>query len=156
VNCSGGVRLACATSGTGVAPPLARGKSLETRARFKYLAALNVSAPQDPAPVTLPSEDIVVKSARREAALALGMWLVAMLYTVTYCYLRGYGRGIDSLSFVLWFPDWVFWGIVVPWVICVLGSIVFAYRIMGGEPLGEEADADTALLPGEDSEVRHG
>jgi hypothetical protein len=94
--------------------------------------------------VTRPQEDAVVKAARREASLALGIWLVAMAYTVSYCYLYGYGRAVESLTFVLWFPDWVFWGIIVPWGICVLGSIPFAFRFMGDEPLGEEIDADAA------------
>lgn len=85
-----------------------------------------------------PPEDAVVKAARREASLALGTWLVAMLYTVTYCYTYGYNRPVESLTFVLWFPDWVFWGIVVPWGICIAFSTVFAWRIMGDESLGEE------------------
>lgn len=70
------------------------------------------------------------------------MWLVAMIYSVSYCYAYGYGRSAESLSFVLWFPDWVFWGVIVPWGICVLGSIPFAFRFMGDEELGEEIDAD--------------
>jgi hypothetical protein len=96
--------------------------------------------------VSRSSEDTLVRHARREAAIALSMWLVAMIYTVTYCYRNGYGRDADSLSFVLWFPDWVFWGIVLPWGICALSSIAFAFRIMGDEPLGEEIDADPAEL----------
>ncbi len=103
-----------------------------------------------------PQEDIVVKAARREATLAFGVWIVAMLYTVTYCYLYGYGRTVESLSFVLWFPDWVFWGIVVPWVICIVVSVVFAMRIMGDESLGEEMDAVRRDPGSDDSEVRHG
>jgi hypothetical protein len=96
--------------------------------------------------VTHPQEDTLVRHSRREAALALAMWLVAMIYTITYCYANGYGRAADSLSFVLWFPDWVFWGIVVPWGICVAGSLVFAFRIMGDESLGEEIDAEPAEM----------
>jgi hypothetical protein len=105
--------------------------------------------------VTPLREDAVVRAARREAALALALWVVATLYSVTYCYNYGYGRSIESLSFVLWFPDWVFWGIVVPWLACALISVVFAFRIMGDEPLGDEADATAGVLPGDD-EVRHG
>ncbi len=99
-------------------------------------------------------EDPVVTAARREASLALGMWLAAMLYTVTYCYLHGYGRDVESLSFVLWFPDWVFWGIVVPWGLCILASIVFAWRVMGDESLGEEID-EQGTLPAHHDEVDH-
>jgi hypothetical protein len=93
--------------------------------------------------VTRPQEDILVRHARREAAIALAMWAAAMIYTITYCYLNGYGRTADSLTFVLWFPDWVFWGIVVPWGICAAASLVFAFGIMGDEPLGEENDPDS-------------
>ncbi len=104
-------------------------------------------------------EDPVVRSARREAALALGIWLVAMIYTITYCYLHGYGRTAESLTFVLWFPDWVFWGIVVPWGICVLISVVFAFGFMGDEPLGDAIDdvesGSAGGGPGDESEARH-
>jgi hypothetical protein len=114
--------------------------------------------------VSRPQEDTLVRHARREAAIALAMWLVAMTYTITYCYANGYGRTAENLSFVLWFPDWVFWGIVVPWGICVAASLVFAFRIMGDESLGEEIDADPAVgtepmtgeHPGEHREVRDG
>jgi hypothetical protein len=95
-----------------------------------------------PLPSPKPQEDPVVKAARHEACLALCMWVVAMCYTVTYCYANGYGRAVESLRFVLWFPDWVFWGIVVPWVLCVLLSIPFAFRLMGDESLGEEMDEE--------------
>jgi len=104
-----------------------------------------VSPPPDSA---RPADDPVLKAARREAILALVMWLVAMCYTVGYCYLHGYGRSTDDLSFVLWFPDWVFWGIVVPWVLCVLLSIPFAFRVMGDESLGEAID-EPAEGPGQ-------
>ena len=79
--------------------------------------------------MTRPSEDAVVKAARREASLAFGMWAIALLYTVTYCYLNGYGRSAEDLTFVLWLT-------------CVVMSVVFAFGIMGDESLGEEADAD--------------
>jgi hypothetical protein len=84
----------------------------------------------------------VLKAARREALLAMAMWITALTYTVTYCYRNGYDRPIESLTFVLWFPDWVFWGIVVPWGLCILGSTVFAFVFMGKESLGEDIDAD--------------
>lgn len=88
-----------------------------------------------------PREDPLLRNARREACLALGMWLAAMTYTITYCYLHGYNRAPESLTFVLWFPDWVFWGIVLPWGVCVVVSTVFAFFIMGDESLGVDPDA---------------
>ena len=94
-------------------------------------------------PVT---EDAVVTRSRREALIAFGLWLASLIYTVGYCYLYGYDRTGQDPKFVLWFPDWVFWGIVVPWLACVVASTIFAFGIMGAEPLGPEApmaDDDT-------------
>jgi len=101
--------------------------------------------------VSPPPEDVVVKAARREACMALAMWVIAMFYTITYCYLHGYNRSVESLTFVLWFPDWVFWGIVVPWLTCIVLSTVFAFRVMGDESLGEDIDESAG-----DSGVSHG
>jgi hypothetical protein len=114
----------------------------------QYLASLPalLPAPRIAPAVTARSEDAVVHAARREAALALGTWVVAMLYTVTYCYRNGYGRDVDSLTFVLWFPDWVFWGVVVPWGLCIVFSTIFAFRIMGAESLGEDVGDEQALI----------
>jgi hypothetical protein len=96
--------------------------------------------------VTRPPEDAVVRAARRESKVALATWLVAMIYSITYCYVNGYERPVDTLTFVLWFPDWVFWGIIAPWLVCTLLSIVFAFGFMGNEPLGEDVVNDRQAL----------
>lgn len=93
-----------------------------------------------------PNEDPVLRSARREALVVFGTWLAAMTYTVTYCYLHGYGRAPESLTFVLGFPDWVFWGIVAPWSVCAAFSLYFGATFMRDEDLGEE-------LPEQDDEL---
>jgi hypothetical protein len=93
-------------------------------------------------------EDIVVATARREALMVLWIFLAAMLYTVTVCYFLGYNRAPDSLTFILGFPDWVFWGIVVPWVACVLVSYWFGYVYMTDADLGGNETADE--LEGDD------
>ena len=90
-------------------------------------------------------EDPILASSRFEAMASLVVWVVASVYTVTYCYLFGYDRPLDSLTFVLGFPDWVFWGIVVPWGICVLLSAWFAFGFIRDVDLGhdpEDADAE--------------
>lgn len=86
-------------------------------------------------------EDPVLRSSRREAIVVFFVWLAAFLYTIPYCYLHGYNRTLDSLTFVLGFPDWVFWGIVVPWSICLVFSFYFGSRFMRDEDLGEEPEA---------------
>ncbi len=42
------------------------------------------------------------------------------------------------MKFVFGFPDWVFWGIVVPWVVCSIFSLYFGATFVRDEDLGEE------------------
>ncbi|HEV7223665.1 MAG TPA: DUF997 family protein [Pirellulales bacterium] len=96
-------------------------------------------------------EDPLLRSARREALVVLGVWLAAFVYTIGYCYAFGYGRDPDTLSFVLGFPDWVFWGVVTPWSACTAISIWFAMAFMSDDDLGPEPDeaADGGLAQSE-------
>lgn len=82
-----------------------------------------------------PNEHPLLKSARREAIGALAIWLIATTYCVGYCCLYAYGRDPKSLTFVLGFPDWIFWGIVVPWGTSTVVSTVFAFWFMKDEDL---------------------
>lgn len=93
------------------------------------------------------SEDPVLRSSRREAALVLLIWLAACVYTVGYCYLFGYDRDAATLTYVLGFPDWVFWGIITPWTVCTILCFVLSYFVISDEDLGEEqAEADLASI----------
>jgi hypothetical protein len=82
------------------------------------------------------TEDTAVWTARREALVVLLILLAALIYTVTACYMWGYNRSPQSLTFIFGFPDWVFWGIVVPWVICLGLSYWFGYIFMRDADLG--------------------
>ena len=84
------------------------------------------------------TDDPVLRSARREAIVVFLTWLAAMIYTVTYCYLNGYNRKVESLKFVFGIPDWVFWGILAPWTVCAVFSFFFGHTFMRDEDLGEE------------------
>lgn len=100
-------------------------------------------------------EDPIVTSSRREALCFAVLWAATLSYTVGYCYTHGYSRGTDGydrvldgslsgMTFVLGWPDWVFWGVVLPWGICTLISIVFATIVMRDAPLGEEREDASA------------
>ena len=75
-------------------------------------------------------EHPLLKSARREAVAALLIWLITTTYCVGYCWAHAYRRDPQSLTFVLGFPDWIFWGIVVPWGVSTIVSAVFALWFM--------------------------
>lgn len=85
-----------------------------------------------------PCDDPVLVSARREALAVLVIWLAALSYTITYSYTHGYNRTMESLTFVMGVPDWIFWGIVVPWLVCLVVSWIFSYVFIADADLGEE------------------
>ena len=100
-----------------------------------------------------PNVDPVLRSSRREAAVTLLVFTAALVYTVVYCSRHGYDRPVESLTFVLGFPDWVFWGILVPWGVCTVVSCAMSFAGMADHAL-EEA-APPADLPA-DEEARLG
>ena len=85
------------------------------------------------------TEDPLVRSARREAAWSLLVWLGALVYTVGYCSLYAYDAD-RPVTFVWGLPDWVFYGIALPWAVCIVVSSIFALFVMRDEPLGLEED----------------
>src|SRR5215218_8655195 len=86
-------------------------------------------------------EDPIVRSSRREAVVAILMWLVAMTYSVGYCALYGYNGKAEDLTFVLGFPTWVFWGVIAPWTFFTVVSWWYAFVFMSDESLEEAAEA---------------
>jgi hypothetical protein len=81
-------------------------------------------------------EDPIVSTARREALVVALIFICAMSYSVLYCYWNGYHRPPESLSLVFGVPDWVFWGVVAPWMICLLLSFWFGSTFMHDAELG--------------------
>ena len=90
--------------------------------------------------MSTPGEDPLVRSARREALVVTVITVVAMVYTIAYCSVFAYGRDVTEIEVILGFPDWVFWGVLVPWTICSGISIAFAFVFMRDDPLGEAAE----------------
>jgi tellurite resistance protein TehA-like permease len=115
-----------------------------------------------------PDDPSLIRS-RREAFMILGLWAACFVYTATYCYLFGYSSheplkasvstGPDiavvvgplesfnrdpasiTYPFDLGIPDWVLWGIVTPWAICIVLSLIFCLFIYTDEDLGVELEA---------------
>ena len=83
-------------------------------------------------------EDPVLTNARREAVLVIAIWVVACAYSIGVCYRFGYGRDASTLMYVLGFPDWIFWGVVVPWTACTALSLLMSYFVIRDDDLGEE------------------
>lgn len=84
--------------------------------------------------------DPLVTSSLREAILVVLIWIVAATWSLTVSYQMGYQREPGDLNLIFGFPDWVFWGVVVPWL--VFGALSWwfgSYFVRDGE-LGEDLD----------------
>ncbi len=92
------------------------------------------------------TDDPVVRSSRREALVAMGVWLAALIYTVGVCVRYGYNRPVEAIRYIYGFPDWIFWGLMVPWLACTVITIWFAWFFMASDSLG----ADTDFVAGDD------
>lgn len=105
--------------------------------------------------------DPLLRHSRREATLILGLWACCFLYTISFCYLYGYTShepGMDTtgpdiaavvgslerfdrdpgsmtLPLGLGIPDWVFYGVVVPWLVCILATVVFCMFVFTEDDL---------------------
>ncbi len=123
-------------------------------------------------------EDPLVRNSLREAKIILSLWAVLLIYTCTYCYLRGYeSHPADPLtlgpSVGSWFgplnsfdrdpvslttplglgiPDWVFYGVLVPWATCVVATFIFCQFLFHEDDLGEEHALATATDRGNSSD----
>lgn len=84
---------------------------------------------------------------RREARTALVIWFLALCWTVPVSYLTGYpGEDFDpaTLSTVLGIPSWAFWGVMLPWGLCLVATVWFCLFYMQDDHLGdapEDAEA---------------
>src|ERR1043166_255807 len=97
--------------------------------------------------MTQRPEDPVLTSSRREALLVLAIWLAACVYSISVCYKLGYGRDAATLTYVFGFPDWIFFGVVVPWPVCSVLSFVLSYFVMRDDYLGEEQSEEQIIRP---------
>jgi hypothetical protein len=85
------------------------------------------------------TEDPLLIHARREALVAFGLWLTAMLWTIGYCGMFGYGDQ-GGVKLVLGVPSWVMWGVFVPWGLCTVVSSLLATVFIQDADLGEDPE----------------
>lgn len=90
--------------------------------------------------------DPVVRSGRREALIVTGFWLTALICSLTTSYRLGYNRPVSELKLIWGFPEWAFWGVLVPWVVCAVAAWVFGVLFIHDAELGEELPEETDEL----------
>ncbi len=84
--------------------------------------------------------DPVFLHSRREAIIIVGVWALGLLWSVPYCYLRGYNLSPQDIHTIWGIPSWIFWGIGVPWLLADLFTAWFCFSYMAADDLGEEPE----------------
>jgi hypothetical protein len=85
-------------------------------------------------------EQQLLRNARREASLIMGVWAAALLWSVGSGYVLGYHRPAHAVGLILGIPDWVFWSVVLPWGACLAFSVWFCFVYMADDDLGQDVD----------------
>ena len=85
---------------------------------------------------TVRDMDPLLKNAGREARAALLLFGIALAWTLGVAAWMGYGR--SEVRFILGLPDWVFWGVFLPWGVFIAVSLWFGLRYMKDDDLGPE------------------
>jgi hypothetical protein len=104
-------------------------------------------------PMNSSAEDPLLRSSRREAIVVTLFGIVALVYTITYCSMFGFNRSMESITFLLGFPDWVFWGVIAPWAVCTLMACFFSYVLMQDHDLESESALFIPPADGESAEA---
>lgn len=94
-------------------------------------------------PVDEPfEEDPRYAIARRELLLALGYWVAFTVVVTGTAWLLGGGKQASELTFVLGFPAWFFWSVLVA---CVVFSVIPFFIVKYGftdVPLSADGEAE--------------
>jgi hypothetical protein len=86
-------------------------------------------------------EQRLLRNARREGLLIMAVWLTALIWSVSIGYLAG-PQSTGEMSLVLGMPAWVFWGVVLPWGICLLFSVWFCFAYIADDDLGRDPEPE--------------
>ena len=92
-----------------------------------------------------PTDNLVLKNARREAWVILSVWLLASGCCCCAYYFFGSirpGRPLDHQDVrpVLGVPTWFFYGVLVPWALCGVFTVWFAGFVMVDDDLGMDCE----------------
>ena len=80
-----------------------------------------------------------LRQSRRVLWLILMAWLGCAVWVISYCSTNGYDLAPEEVSTVLGFPDWVFWGVVTPWMIANAFTFWFCLGFLKNDEDEEEA-----------------
>lgn len=92
-------------------------------------------------------DDPTLRNTRREGWIIFSAWALATTYCCTYYYLFGLSRpgrllGREDVHAIYGIPSWFVFGVLLPWGVCFVFTIIFAGFVMREDDLGIDHAAD--------------
>lgn len=85
-------------------------------------------------------DDPIYLRSRKEAMVAMLIFIAAGIYTLTFCFFFGYYIEPETVRTLWGIPSWVVWGVGFPWIVIVGVSVWFGAFYIQDEDLGEEPE----------------
>lgn len=119
------------------------------RTSHSLLPTLRVAMSSEPFATEDYEPDPVFVNSLRETVVIISLFLLFLLWTVAVSFYLGAEQTFLSqdgkpLSLVWGMPNWVFYGIFLPWMIVNLIGIWFCFGFMKNDDLGEANDEPTS------------
>jgi hypothetical protein len=87
-----------------------------------------------------PREQQLLRHAKREGLLLMAVWALALAWSVGYSRFFGYSDKVEDVGLIFGVPEWVIWGIAVPWLVCFLFTVWFCFFFMADDDLGKDPE----------------
>jgi hypothetical protein len=96
-----------------------------------------------PAPHEPKVDDPVLRNSRREARVIALIWAIATTVCCTLCGWLGFNAEAGGpIATFAGIPRWFFWGVMVPWLLCIVVTWWFAGVFMVEDDLGTDHSSE--------------
>lgn len=68
--------------------------------------------------------------ARRELIYIMIAWIAFMVWVIGYAKLHAYPKDPSQIRLMVGLPEWVLWGVAVPWIAATGFTVWFALAVM--------------------------
>ena len=100
--------------------------------------------------------DPVFVNSWRETVVIISLFLFFMFWTVCVSFFLGLEKNYlpedgSPIQLILGMPNWVFWGVFIPWMVVNLIGVWFCFGFMKDDDLGEEQpnEIETGMTGGD-------
>ncbi|MGI6782742.1 MAG: DUF997 family protein [Aminivibrio sp.] len=69
----------------------------------------------------------------KEFKFAFSTTMIYILLSCAISYLLGYNKPVEEIPIIWGMPSWILFGVVIPWILMVLLTIIYGFFVMEGD-----------------------